>query len=334
MLFEAGFEIQNLIPEWSENVVSSIFESLIRSVSTEFLSRLAVELVEWATVTDRLQVNRLPEPRKPDTETHQENEGGVLLDHEADLRGRQLILKLRVTGLQVTHSSDGSSSGKPPQSKRSQHGLPCPQVPSTPSALSTPSLNSLSVNETRSDTTRVESGTPMSENRRSSQTPMTDTRIPSVIGTSRASDDPSSGIQTSRGSSSDSLMSMSRGASSYMPLSAGGLAMIAQSADAEGITSGDTMGIHVTQTRVPMEPEMEDFDMMDEKAELPDVKSENQVYFRDPSQDFRSPVPESRSSDVSSQRASHRERRQSEDRRPSENVVQMSEFHRIKPHEV
>ncbi|KAL3668594.1 hypothetical protein V7S43_006676 [Phytophthora oleae] len=56
---------------------------------------------------------------------------------------------------------------------------------------------------------------------------------------------------------------------------------------------------------------MEVFDMMEEKAELPDVKSENQVYFRDPSQDFRRPVPESRSSDVSSQGASHRERRQS-----------------------
>ncbi|KAL3669147.1 hypothetical protein V7S43_005531 [Phytophthora oleae] len=187
MLFEAGFEFQNLIPRWSENVVSSVFESLIHSVSTELQSRLAVELVEWATVTDRLQINRLPEHRKPDTETHQENEEDVLLDHEADLRGRQLILKLRVTGLRVTHSSDGSSSGEPAQSKRSQHVPPRPQVPSTLSALSTPSLNSLSVYETRSDTTRVESGTPMSEDRSSSQTPMTDTRIPSVIGTSRAS---------------------------------------------------------------------------------------------------------------------------------------------------
>ncbi|KAL3668597.1 hypothetical protein V7S43_006679 [Phytophthora oleae] len=239
MLFEASFEFQNLIPEWSENVVSSVFESLIRSVSTEFQSRLAVEQVEWATVTDRLQVNRLPERRKPDTETHQENEGDVLLDHEADLRGRQLILKLRGTGLRVTHSSDGSSSGEPPQSKRSQHGPPRPQVPSTLSALSTPSLNSLPVYETRSDSTHLESGTPMSEDRSSSQTPMTDTRIPSVIGTSRASDDPSSGIQTSRGSSSDSMMSMSRGASSHMPLSAGGLAMIAQSADAGGSATDD-----------------------------------------------------------------------------------------------
>ncbi|KAL3659492.1 hypothetical protein V7S43_015483 [Phytophthora oleae] len=42
-------------------------------------------------------------------------------------------MKLRVTGLRVTHSSDGSSSGDPPHSKRSQHRPPRPQVPSTPS---------------------------------------------------------------------------------------------------------------------------------------------------------------------------------------------------------
>ncbi|KAL3658272.1 hypothetical protein V7S43_016661 [Phytophthora oleae] len=199
MLFEAGFEFHNLIPEWSENVVSSAFESLIRSGATEFQSRLAVELVEWATVTDRLRVNRLPERRDPDTEARQENEGDVLLNHEADLRGRQLIMKLRVTGLRVTHSSDGSSSGEPPQSKRSKHEPPRPQVPSTPSALSTLSLTSLPVYESRSDSTHLESGTPMSEDRSSSRTPITDTHIPSVIGTSGASDDPSSGRQTSRG---------------------------------------------------------------------------------------------------------------------------------------
>ncbi|KAL3658270.1 hypothetical protein V7S43_016659 [Phytophthora oleae] len=40
---------------------------------------------------------------------------------------------------------------------------------------------------------------------------------------------------------------------------------------------------------------MEDFDMVEEKAEFPDAMSGNQVSFRDPSQDFRRPVPESRS---------------------------------------
>ncbi|KAL3659493.1 hypothetical protein V7S43_015484 [Phytophthora oleae] len=163
---------------------------------------------------------------------------------------------------------------------------------------------------------------------------MTDARIPSVIGISRASDDPSSGIQTSRGSSSDSLMSMSRGATSYMPLSAGGLAMIAQSADVGGITSGETMGIQVTQTLVHVKPEMEDFDMVEEKAELPDTMSENQVFLRDPSPDFRRPVPESQSSDVSVKGEPHRTPAEWEKRRPPENAIQTPEFHRTKPHDV
>ncbi|KAL3656359.1 hypothetical protein V7S43_018803 [Phytophthora oleae] len=131
----------------------------------------------------------------------------------------------------------------------------------------------------------------MSEDRSSSQTPMTETHNPSVIGTLRASDDPSSGLQTSRGSSSDSMMSMSRGASSHIPLSARGLAMIVQGADIGGIATGDAMGIQVTRTLVAVKPEMEDFDMVEEKAELPDAMSEIKVSFRDPSSDFRRPVP-------------------------------------------
>ncbi|KAL3667862.1 hypothetical protein V7S43_007412 [Phytophthora oleae] len=223
MLYEVGFEFQNLIPKWSESLASCVSDVLMRSVAIEFQSRLAMELIEWATVTDRLPYTDLPGRTNSENEASHGNEEDVLMNQEAGLRGRRLILKLRVTGLRVTHSSDGSISEEPPQSKRMQHGPPRPQVPSTLSTMSTPSLTSLAVYESRSESTCLESPVPMSEDRSSdSQTPATSARIQSVIGTSRASEDPSSGPQTSRGSSSEeSMMSLSRGASSHMPLSNG-----------------------------------------------------------------------------------------------------------------
>ncbi|KAK1932281.1 hypothetical protein P3T76_012275 [Phytophthora citrophthora] len=309
MLYEAGFEFQNLLPRWSQTQASAVFESQVRSVATELQSRLAMELVEWATVTARLQVNRLPEIIKQEDITSRGEADSVLPDKDADLQGRQLIMRLRVTGLRVTHSSDGSSSDEPPQSKRLQQRPPRTQIPSTPSALSTPSLSSLPQYESRSGNTRSESENPMSEDQNSSQARMTDAPVPSVIGTS---DDQSTGFQTSRGSSTDSsLMSVSRGAASHMPLSAGGLALIAQGTDVGGLVSGDGMGIQVTRTLLPVKPESEDVDMSEEKPEVPDVKSENQAPVEGPSSDFSRPTPEVPPSSVSSRSASHRSHRQS-----------------------
>ncbi|POM72074.1 Hypothetical protein PHPALM_11272, partial [Phytophthora palmivora] len=296
MLYEAGFEFQNLLPTWSQTQASAIFESQVRSVATELQSRLAMELVEWATVTARLQVNRLSEGMKQEDTTSREGTDSVLPDKDADLQGRQLIMRLRVTGLRVTHSSNGSSSDEPPQSKRLQQRPPRPQVSSTPSALSTPSLASLAQYESRSDSTRPESGTPMSEDRDSSRTRMTDVPVPSVIGTS---DDQSSGFQTSRGSSTDSSLMSGRPAS-HMPLSAGGLALVAQGADVGGMVSGEGMGIQVTRTLFPVKSEPEDIDMLEEEAEASDVKPEKQAFVHEPSHGFRQPTPEIPPSSVSS----------------------------------
>ncbi|POM68696.1 Hypothetical protein PHPALM_15111 [Phytophthora palmivora] len=274
MLYEAGFEFQNLLSTWFQTQASAIFESQVRSVATELQSRLAMELVEWATVTARLQINRLSEGMKQEDTTSREGTDSVLPDKDADLQGRQLIMRLRVTGLRVTHSSNGSSSDEPPQSKRLQQRPPRPQVPSTPSALSTPSLSSLPQYESRSDITRPESGTPMSEDRNSSRTRMTDMPVPSVIGTS---DDLSTGFQTSRGSSTDS------GGVTHAAVRRG-LALISQGADVGGMLSGEGMGIQVTRTLLPVKPEPEDIDMLEEKAEVSDVKSETQAFVHEPSQ--------------------------------------------------
>ncbi|POM70431.1 LOW QUALITY PROTEIN: Hypothetical protein PHPALM_13133 [Phytophthora palmivora] len=139
---------------------------------------------------------------------------------------------------------------------------------------------------------------------------MTDEPVPSVIG---ISDDQSSGFQTSRGSSTDSsLMSVSRGAASHMPLSAEGLALIAQGADVGGMVSGEGMGIQVTRTLFPVKSEPEDIKMLEEEAEASEVKPEKQAFVHEPSQGFRQPTPEIPPSSVSSRSASHRSHRQSE----------------------
>ncbi|POM65293.1 LOW QUALITY PROTEIN: Hypothetical protein PHPALM_19018 [Phytophthora palmivora] len=250
----------NLLPTWSQTQASAIFESQVRSVATELQSRLAIELVEWATVTARLTDSQ--KGMKQEDTTSREGIDSILPDKDADLQGRQLIMRLRVTGLRVTHSSNGSSSDEPPEPKRLQQRPPRSY-------------------ESRSDSTRPESGTPMSEDRNSSRTRMTDVPVPSVIGTS---DDQSSGFQTSHGSSTDSpLVSVSRGAASHMPLSAGGLTLIAQGADVGGMVSGEGMGIQVTRTLFPVKSEPEDIDMLEEEAEVSDVKSEKQAFVHEPS---------------------------------------------------
>ncbi|POM59422.1 LOW QUALITY PROTEIN: hypothetical protein PHPALM_31853 [Phytophthora palmivora] len=195
-----------------------------------------------------------------------------------------------------TQASNGSSSDEPPPV----------QALAAETAAPTSPVNTY---ESRSDSTRPESGTPMSEDRNSSRTRMTDVPVPSVIGTS---DDQSSGVQTSRGSSTDSsLMSVSRGAASHMPLSAGGLALIAQGDDVGGMVYGEGMGNQVIRALLPVKPEPEDINMLEEKAEVSDVKSEKQAFVHEPSQGFRQPTPEIPSSSVSSRSATHRSHRQS-----------------------
>ncbi|EGZ10492.1 hypothetical protein PHYSODRAFT_337304 [Phytophthora sojae] len=213
LFFEAGFEFVNLIPGWSTTRASRIPESLVRSVMEETQNFIAVELVEWRLVIAGVPFKVNPEDQHapsvqdqaPRLNYRKEDGDGDLFmtDYDADLLGRQFGLKFRVTGLRISRSPRGSSDGEP-RSKRTQHGPPRPQVPSTPSALPTPSLSSLPAY--KSSTTK--DAAPGA--------------VPSVIGTSRASDESTaSGAQTSYGSSSSSWM-MSLGQR------VGALALVAQ----------------------------------------------------------------------------------------------------------
>ncbi|EGZ11341.1 hypothetical protein PHYSODRAFT_338054 [Phytophthora sojae] len=212
LFFEAGFEFVNLIPSWSSTRASRIPESLVRSVMEENQNFIAVELVEWRLVIAGVpfKVNSedhaapSAQEQAPRLDYHKEDGDGDLLmtDYDADLLGRQFVLRFRVTGLRISGSPRGSSDGEP-RSKRIQHGPPRPQVPSTPSALSTPSLSSLPAYKSSTGAS-LQNSTPLnsvSNGRDSLEAEAKDATpgaVPSVTGTSRASDESTaSGVQTS-----------------------------------------------------------------------------------------------------------------------------------------
>ncbi|POM57533.1 LOW QUALITY PROTEIN: Hypothetical protein PHPALM_37940 [Phytophthora palmivora] len=257
LFFEAGFEFVNLMSGWSATRASRIPESLVRSVMEEVQNFIAVELVGWRVVTAGVpfKVNSEDhaapsvQEQVPRLECHKEDGDGDLLmtDYDADLLGRQFVLRFRVTGLRISRSPRGSSDGEP-QSKRSQHGPPRPQVPSTPSALSTPSLSSLPPYKS-STSTPLQNSTPlnsMSNGRESLEMEAKDAvpdLVPSVIGTSRASDESTaSGAQTFYGSSSSSSMRS-------LGQQVGALALVAQSAS--GFAAAGDLGFQVTRTVIP-----------------------------------------------------------------------------------
>ncbi|POM79456.1 Hypothetical protein PHPALM_2872, partial [Phytophthora palmivora] len=62
-----------------------------------------------------------------------------------------------------------------------------------------------------------------------------------------------------------------------MPLSAEGLALIAQGADVGGMVSGEGMGIQVTRTLFPVKSEPEDIDMLEEEAEVSERSGPAQI---------------------------------------------------------
>ncbi|KAG6619906.1 uncharacterized protein IUM83_05753 [Phytophthora cinnamomi] len=229
LFFEAGFEFVNLIPEWSTTRASRIPDGMVRSVMKEIQNFLTAELVKWRLVVAGVpfKVNAAPEDQPapegpPRLDYHTEDEDGDLLmtDYDADLLGRQFVLKFRVTGLRISRSPRGSSDSEP-QSKRTQLGPPWPQVPTTPSAWSTPSLSSLPAYKSSAGTSRQDSN----------------------FGTSRASDESTaSGAQVSRGSSSSSSM-MSLGQR------VGALVLVAQNSG--GVAVAGDLGFQVTRTFIP-----------------------------------------------------------------------------------
>ncbi|EGZ14690.1 hypothetical protein PHYSODRAFT_333076 [Phytophthora sojae] len=241
LFFEAGFEFANLIPSWSSTRASRIPESLVRSVMEETQNFIAVELVEWRLVIAGVpfKVNSedhaapSAQEQAPRLDYHKEDGDGDLLmtDYDADQLGRQFVLRFRVTGLRISRAHEGRVmvSHDPSVLSMDRLGHKFPYKSSTgPSLQNSTPLNSMS-NGRDSLEAEVKDATPGA--------------VPSVIGTSRASDESTaSGVQTFYGSSSSSsLMSLGH--------RVGALALVAQSTG--GFAAAGDLGFQVTLTVIP-----------------------------------------------------------------------------------
>ncbi|EGZ21104.1 hypothetical protein PHYSODRAFT_256338 [Phytophthora sojae] len=130
LFFEAGFEFVNLIPGWSTTRTSRIPESLVRSDMEDTQNFIAVELVERRLVIAGVpfkvnsedQLAPSIQDQAPRLDYHREDGDGDLLmtDYDADLLGRQFVLRFRVTGLRILRSPRGSSDEIAPR----KTGLP------------------------------------------------------------------------------------------------------------------------------------------------------------------------------------------------------------------
>ncbi|GMF34065.1 unnamed protein product [Phytophthora fragariaefolia] len=188
LLVEAGFQFDNLIPEWFRTAASRVMADSVREPVRHMLRLLAVEQIEWRQLVvgakfkvvpslDVQEVSGCP----PILEYHAEDTEGDLLmtDHEFDLLGRNYVLRLRMTGLRPIRSSEGSSTGEPNSKRRQYHPPREDLLTSLPSVL--PSSSS----------SRMES----IQDARTSSSQDADT-LPSQVGTT----DRSSPVATTSGS--------------------------------------------------------------------------------------------------------------------------------------
>ncbi|GMF47682.1 unnamed protein product [Phytophthora fragariaefolia] len=245
LLMEAGFQFDNLIPEWFRTAASRVMVNSVRESVRNMLRLLAVEQIEWRQlvvgakfkIVPSLDVQEISE-RPPILEYHAEDTKGAILmtDHEFDLLGRNYVLCLRMTGLRPVRSSEGSSTGEPNSKRRQYHPPREDLLTSLPSVL------------TSSSSSRMKS----IQNARTSSSQDADT-LPSQIGTTDGSSlvGTTSGSYASRnGSSGSSSAALGYSAASHMHYA--GYGPMVMSAQASGsVVGGGEMGFYVTQETIP-----------------------------------------------------------------------------------
>ncbi|EGZ29372.1 hypothetical protein PHYSODRAFT_263452 [Phytophthora sojae] len=144
LLFEAGFQFDNLVPVWFKTHASKITPDLVRSLAGDIQRLLAVELIEWRTLCVRASFKVIPvleaeakSGQTPALANHAEDQDGDVLmdDYEVNLLGWNYVLRVRVAGIRSARSSSGSSTGEPTP-KRRQHRPPRaePSLQDTPLA--------------------------------------------------------------------------------------------------------------------------------------------------------------------------------------------------------
>ncbi|EGZ26484.1 hypothetical protein PHYSODRAFT_258466 [Phytophthora sojae] len=115
LLFEAGSQFDNLVPEWFKTHAYKIAPDLVRSLAGD-IQTLEVEAKSGQT---------------PALDYHAEDQDGDLLmnAYEVNLLGRNYVLRLRVAGIRSARSSSGSSAGEPTTSDGQPARNPLGQTP-------------------------------------------------------------------------------------------------------------------------------------------------------------------------------------------------------------
>ncbi|GMF51710.1 unnamed protein product [Phytophthora fragariaefolia] len=281
LLFEAGFEFVNAVPDWFLTHASKINPGYVRSVVGELQQVLTIELIEWKQLTAGVPYKVVPAVRPERAFNKSSDQGAqsqgakddlLMEDFEVELLGRAFISQCRMAGIMALRSPRGSPENEP-EPKRPQ------RRPARPLSISTPSDHSLVPSSNVSLNSAARAMSVQGSVPDPSSSGISDS-IPSMIGPSGTSDNSpyttSFGTMSSREIPlSSSLMSLGHGAASHMRLSSGPLVMSVQAGGT--MSAPPDSGMVVPQTVTPPRrtlPDQEDVDMTEiERVEAPSSRT-------------------------------------------------------------
>ncbi|GMG17926.1 unnamed protein product [Phytophthora fragariaefolia] len=260
LIFEAGFEFINAVPDWFMTQASKINPGYVRSVVEEVQQLLTIELIEWKQLTAGVSFKVVPasdtKPAFKEEKTQAVKDDLLMDDYEVELLGQAFVSQCRMAVILALRSPRGSPENEP-NPKRPQYR------PARPLSVSTPSVHSLVPSTDVSLSADARAMRVQSPTLNASSSGISDS-VPSLIGRSGTSNDSayatSFHTQTSRdSSSSSSLMSLGHSASMHMRP---GLVMSVQAGGA--LAAAPDTGMFVTKTVIPARrtlPDQDDVDM-------------------------------------------------------------------------
>ncbi|EGZ23223.1 hypothetical protein PHYSODRAFT_400389, partial [Phytophthora sojae] len=127
LLFEAGFEFVNAVPDWFLTHASKINPGYVRSGAGELQQVLTIELIEWKQLTAGVPYKVVPAV-KPESA----KDDLLMEDYKVELLGQAFVSQCRMAGIMALRSPRGSPENEP-EPKRPQ------RRPARPLSISTPS---------------------------------------------------------------------------------------------------------------------------------------------------------------------------------------------------
>ncbi|GMF61157.1 unnamed protein product [Phytophthora fragariaefolia] len=263
LLFEAGFEFVNAVPDWFMTQASKINPGYVRSVVEAVQQLLTIELIEWKQLTAGVSFKVVPASdtkpvfKEEKTQDAQGMKDDLLMDdYEVERLGQAFVSQCRMAGFLALRSPRGSPESEP-NFKRPQYR------PARPLSVSTRSVHSLVPSTDVSLNADARAMSVQDSTLNAASSGISD-YVPSLIGPSGTSNDSayatSFHTHTSRdSSSSSSLMSLGHSASTHMRP---GLVMSVQAGGA--LAAAPDMGMFVTKTVIPARrtlPDQDDVNM-------------------------------------------------------------------------